>query len=1014
MQMTSRQPSSPTFVGRRDELLSLLDAFAGAAAGEPGAVLIGGEAGVGKTRLLTEFVSDLPEPAKVVWGRCMALVEGGLPFGAFREGLRTLVRSLDRASLEELRSHTSAELAHLIPDLSDGRPLPDPGDRSAEQSRMFEQLLQTIAFLATRRPLVFVIDDLHWADRSTLTLLAFLMQNLTTERVLICATYRSDELAREHPLRMWLAERLRQRERSIELHRLSRSETTAQLEAILDLAPPEDLIEEIFARSGGNPFFAEELLVASADSRSEELPTSVRELLLTRLTRLSSACQKLLRAASASRTPIDPWVLSRVAGTHEEDLFEPLRESVDNHVLEGDRDGRRFVFRHALLREAIYSDVLPGERQRLHRSFAEAIESARTEGRVDTDEALPELAFHRHGSGDHRRAICASLAAASAAAGARGFDNALDHFDNVLELWERVPDAAELTGSDHSDVLARAARVANLAGDDERAISLVRGALEETDVGVDPMATALLYESLGRYLFENGEPAAALDAFESALALSSDATDRIERARILAMGGRLHMQRGHHERALGFCEEALELARRLGAREEEGRALNPLGVMLATEGRFEEGIAHLRRALEIAEEVGEVEELASAYVNLGFALDISGRLREAIDLSLQGAERAHEWGLAQTWGVLLRANAAEALFELGDWTEMRSLIDTAGRSARSRFDHGFVHLSAARLDAMQGDFASSHEHLGEVKDLFGDGSHLDFLRGLREVTADLALWERRPDDARSAALDGLDALAGTVEHILAGRFLILALRAHADLAENARDRHSRPDEEAAVEGARRVLATAETFERNPLDPTRSPLPESAALQAQAAAELARGEGRHEPERWEAAAVRWEELERPYQAAYSRWRGAEAALLAKVSGPRASEDLRAAHETATRLGARPLLSEIELLARRARIEIDAVAADEGPVPEVAPWEHFGLTEREVEVIRYLADGLSNRDIARRLFISPKTASAHVSNILRKLGVQGRVEAAAVAFRVGLVPDAQSSPPAPDGA
>ncbi|HZA19523.1 MAG TPA: AAA family ATPase, partial [Actinomycetota bacterium] len=797
MQMTSRLPASPIFVGRGDEISSLLDAFEGAAAGKPGAVFIGGEAGVGKTRLLTEFVADLPEPAKVVWGRCMALVEGGVPFGAFREGLRTLVRSLDRASLEELRSHTSAELALLVPDLSDGRPPPGPGDRSAEQSRMFEQLLQAIAFLAQRRPLVFVIDDLHWADRSTLTLLAFLMQNLTTEHVLICAMYRSDELDREHPLRMWLAERLRQRERSIELHRLSRSETIAQLEAILDLSPPEDLIEEIFARSGGNPFFAEELLVASREGRSDDLPTSVRELLLARLTRLSNGCQRVLRAASASRSPVDPRVLSLVTDTGEEELFEPLREAVDHHVLEADKAGRRFAFRHALLREAIYSDVLPGERQRLHRGFAEAIERTQMERGVDTEEALPELAFHWSESGDPRPAIIASLAAASAATTARGFDNALDHYDKVLDLWERVADAGEVTGADHKDVLTRAARVADLAGDDDRAISLVRAAIEETDAGAEPMSAALLHESLGVYLYANGEPAAALDAFESALAQSSGESEMIERARILAMAGRLHMRRGHHERALGFCEEALQLARKLGGKEVEGRALNPLGVMLATEGRFEEGIAHLRRALEIAEEVGEIEELASAYTNLGFALDISGRLREAVDISRQGADRAQEWGLAHTWGVLLRSNAAEALFELGEWTEMRSLIDTAGRSARTRFDHGFVHLNAARMDVTQGEFALAREHLDAVKDLFGDGSHVDFLRGLHEVTAEMALWEHRPDDARTAALDGVSMVAGTVEHILAGRSLILALRAHADLAASSRDRHSRPDEDAA-------------------------------------------------------------------------------------------------------------------------------------------------------------------------------------------------------------------------
>jgi DNA-binding CsgD family transcriptional regulator len=386
-----------------------------------------------------------------------------------------------------------------------------------------------------------------------------------------------------------------------------------------------------------------------------------------------------------------------------------------------------------------------------------------------------------------------------------------------------------------------------------------------------------------------------------------------------------------------------------------------------------------------------------------------------VDISMRGAGQARDWGLEHTWGVLLRSNAAEALFELGEWTEMRALIGSAERSARSRFDDVFVHLNAARLDATQGDFVRARKHLDEVKAMLRDGSYLDFLRGLHEVNAEIALWERRADDARSASLEGLDVVADTAEHILAGRFLMLALRAHADKAEYARDRRVRPDEQAAVEGARRVLATAESLERNPLDPSRSPLPEGEALQAQAAAELARCEGRHESNLWDTAALLWEKLERPYQAAYARWRCAEAALLAKEAGSRAAEDLRSAHQVAARLEARPLVTEIEQLARRARIGLEqSTEASDEPATEAAAWEHFGLTERELEVIGHLAEGLSNVEIAKRLFISPKTASAHVSNILRKLGVQGRVEAAAVAFRMGLAPstDAGASPAPPD--
>ena len=996
-QMVFPGVSSARFVGRRAELVTLLDAFTSAASGTATAVVIGGEAGVGKTRLVTEFVADLPEPAYVVWGRCMA---EGLPYGAFRDGLRAFVRSLNDVARAELRAQTSPELDHLIPDLAEEAE-PQPVTSEAEQTRMFELLLQAVAYIAERRPLVIVIDDLQWADRSTQMLLAYLVGHLTHEPVLLCTTYRTDEIDRSHPLSAWRAELLRARREHIELLRLTRGEIAEQVTAILGDTPSEAFVDEVYARSDGNPFFAEELLAAA--DKDAALPTSIRELLLTRVARLSDACQRALRTASTLRTPIDPVLLLDVVDSEEDALYHVLREAVDRHVLEADRDGQRFLFRHALLREAAYSELLPGERQRLHRRFAEAIERARQQGRIDAQEASSELAYHWSRSGDARKALVASFNAARAATAARGFDNAVEHYTKVLELWPSVPDAAELTETDHAGALTLAASAAHLTGDHEGAASLARAALEEIGDS-DAMRAATLNESIGVYLFMNGEFGDALEAFEKALALSSEHEDTVERARILATAGRLHMQRGHHARAMEVSKQALELARRLGARREEAVVLNSLGVMQATEGELESGADNLRDALTIAAEIGDIEEEIRAYVNLGFVLEISGRLIESRDISMRGAALARDRGFDHAGGVLLRANAAEAMFELGEWEQMRALVVAAERSVRSRFDDGFVHLSAARLDTAQGNFDKARGHLAEAKALFTDGSYLDFVRELNEIIATIALWERRPEDARDAALQGLHAVAEGEEHILAGRLLLIAFRSFADLAEQAHDRQA---DSNATEQAQRVLDMANVFKSNPLDPN-SPLADGAALAQQAAAELARCRGERHAESWAEAGASWEGLGRPYHAAYARWRAAEAGLLSKLPGPRPAENLRAAHEIAARLGARPLLDEIEMLARRARIALDlqTTQPEEPPEPptEPAPLAKFGLTERELEVLTYVAAGMSNREIAQQLFITQKTAGAHVSNILRKLGVSSRVEAAAVAYRLGLIPSA----------
>ncbi|HSK35478.1 MAG TPA: AAA family ATPase, partial [Actinomycetota bacterium] len=396
--------ASPTFVGRTQELARLAAAGDRAAGGTPTAVLIGGEAGVGKTRLVGEVVAGARAAgATVLAGGCVELGGEGVPFAPLIEALRGFVRDLDEPGLARLApGQARAELARLLPEL--GPPGgPGAGERPAfggdpgpwsEQGRLFELLLGLLERLGAERPAVLVVEDLHWADRSTRDLLAFLVRNLRHGRLLLVLTYRSDELHRRHPLRPFLAELDRgRRVERLELARFGPAEVAAQLAGIQGAPVPAELAERIHARSGGNAFFVEELAaVAGTGGHADgELPPSLRDTLLARVELLAEPAQQVLRVAAAAGARVEHELLAEVAGLPEAELLAALREAVSAQVLLADAADGTYGFRHALVKEAVYTELLPGERTRLHARFAAALAARDTAG--DPGPAA-ELAWH--------------------------------------------------------------------------------------------------------------------------------------------------------------------------------------------------------------------------------------------------------------------------------------------------------------------------------------------------------------------------------------------------------------------------------------------------------------------------------------------------------------------------------------------------------------------------------------------------------------------------------------------
>jgi predicted ATPase len=362
--------SCPVLVGRAGQMGALQEAFAAVRQGGHPAVLIGGEAGAGKSRLLAEFTAATAG-ARVLTGGCLQLGADGLPFAPFTAMLRQLVRELGADAVTAMVPDRGAgELARLLPEL--GEP-PGGGDPSEARARLFEELLTLLEHLAGPGPVVLVVEDAHWADESTRNLLAFLIgQQRALRGVLIAVTFRSDELHRTHPLRPLLAELARiEWVQRVELPRLTRRETGELAARLQGHQPSEDLAARLFERSEGNPLFTEELL--HCQDLTRDLPESLRDLLLASVARLPEHTRDVLQVASAGLDPNGHALLCAVSRLDDEELARALRPAVAANVLLATREG--YSFRHALIREAVYEDLLPGEGQRLHARFAAALEA---------------------------------------------------------------------------------------------------------------------------------------------------------------------------------------------------------------------------------------------------------------------------------------------------------------------------------------------------------------------------------------------------------------------------------------------------------------------------------------------------------------------------------------------------------------------------------------------------------------------------------------------------------------
>ena len=1006
----STRISSPVFVGRGEELRRLRAALEDATSGAVGTVIVGGEAGVGKTRLLGELRAGAESGGlRFLAGGCVDLGDGARPYDPLVAALRPWLKGLSSADFERIVGPARSAVIQLIPDLVAGgegegeAPVEPP--TSASQSGLYLQVLGLFERIAADAPTVLALEDLHWADRSTRDMLRFLVRNLTSARMVVIGTYRTDEVNERHPFLTLLAELGRSGlvER-IELRPFTADEVHDQLAGILGTTPDRSLVARLHQRGGGNAFFTEELL--AAEQRGEQrLGLTLRETLLAGVGGLSDASRDLLRVVAVAGPSARHDVLALVTHLDGSEVAMALREAIDRHLLLA-ADDEVMQFRHGLLREAVNDELLPGERLAIHAAVAAAVEAVHAG--VDIDAAVAsELAHHWYEARDSRHALPALLRAGQAAERMFAFGNAFAHFHLALSLWPSTTESAE--GLSRHELTVRCAEAAALIGAYRRAIELVESALD-AEAGVEPdlLRVGTWLQRLAVYHLGAGNPDAAQPVAVRALDLLPNEPPSVARAQVLGVLAQALALKGQFSESNRIAAEALSTARAVGSAAAEIRALGCIGRNATAVGDAASGVHTLREALTLARSVGDFTGAAEISIELALALHWAGDLDEACRVADEGIAESGRWG-AEGLGSALRAIRGLSGFLLGRWPEADAWI-TSALERDPVGSHGVLaHGARALLDLGRGRLDSAAEHLEIV--LLMCRSLTATAYGWTDVYSSMALLSiarGQPSEAIDSVRESLARSAEPERDVHMRVCHRLAIRAAADIAEVARPLGDAAalDEALGVgrEFAGRLDRHAQ-FVRGVPGGGDEHLALDVAL---GEAELGRLMGRQSPAEWATAAAAAERLHHPYEVAYSRTRQAEALLVSRA--PRAAAQAAAveAYQIARDLGAVPLQHEIERLASRSRLDLASrPSASEGasgaastgrPLP-------FALTRREQDVLERLTLGQTNREIATDLFISEKTASVHVSNIKSKLAANGRAEIAAIAVRLGLVPDSR---------
>lgn len=969
----SRRVASPDLVDRAEELAVLTAAWAETTAGAPRTVLVSGEAGIGKTRLLDHLAAHAAASGGLVArGACVQLGSGTIPYAPFRPAVSDLCAEVGPEAVREAVGPSAAALGALLVEPALVRGVPRDGTEGA--GALFDAVARLLHHVSLERPVALLVEDLHWSDASTCDLVSYLSRALRTSSVLLVASLRTepppdprvDELLDEL-VRLPHIERLG-------LQRLGPDGVVQQMVGILGAPPEAGFAQRVVRRSAGVPFLVEEL-TAAGDVADGEVPEELRHLVLRRTRSLSPGATAALRAVAAGGGPLDEPTIAAVGQLPAGALALALRELVERDLLVVDRVQGRYDVRHALLREAVDEDLLPGEAATLHERHALLLDES---GATDVRSVI-EAAHHWWVARTPDRAYPAAMRAAAAARGVAAYGEELLLLERCLSLWSVMEDPATPEVPDRAELLAAAGRAARLAGRYETSRQLLGQARSELGPGVPPLRTAevlfeeaLLLRSLGDVPGVGKALRSLLEAMPTGPSL----------ARATALNAlvqlRLHQRRDLPE-LLRTVREAAEAAT-VAAEPAVAAHLQVTHAALVADdaGGSGEAEALLSSAWVVGERIDDVALMLRVLDARGRLLVGRGRFRDGEAAARQGLRLAAERGSPVLILDYLLGTRCDALLALGAWDEAAEALEEALRVDRPNLERGGLYARLAAVRCAVGDLAGARAATETARSRLSDGTaDPSLLVLLATVEAELALAEGRPTAAADVARR---ATAEHGDHVPSADAWRL-LRAAAAAAVAA----GRPADDEPP--AWLVAAVAAQEARGAGSPWADVL----------AAELAGGD----PDLWRRAAAACAEDAVPELVRLQVLHSAAGACLSGGARTEAARLLGEVVSSAERLGAKGVLAAALDLGVRARLRV-AGADQPGPVGRAAAGE---LTPRELEVLGLLTEGRSNAAIAARLVISSKTVSVHVSHILDKLGAASRGEAAAIARERGLAgPDA----------